>query len=200
MKKIILLTALILTFGLTAFAQPKTVTDYFLAMPNDVYSTTIEGKKITNKAALIKFRKSMIKVEDVKNGYLRIEGTWEGWAEIALFKKTDGSYIIAQAENGCGPACDGFVKFWTYSAGKWTDVTKSVFTEPSGKSVAKQFNATKGETDEAAEESGMPFYYSLPREGRVMRVVCNECSQVQDGTEDFTIFSYEWNGTKFVKK
>lgn len=200
MKKVILLMAVVLLFASLTNAQPKTVTDYFLAMPNNVYSTTIEGNKITGKPALTKHRKSLIKIEDIKNGYLRIERTWEGWAEIVLFKKTDGSYIIAQAENGCGPACEGFVKFWTYNAGKWTDITKTVFTEPSGKSIAKQFNATKDANDEAADETGMSFYYSLPREGRIMRIVCNECSQVADGTEDFTIFSYEWNGTKFVKK
>ncbi len=200
MKIILNLFVLTIAFVGSTFAQPKTVTDYFLAMPNDVYSTTIEGNKVTGKAALTKFRKSMIKTEDIKNGFLRIEGSWEGWAEIALFKKTDGSYIIAQAENGCGPACDGFVKFWTYNAGKWTDITKSVFTEPTGKAAAKQFNATKGKDDEAADADGLPFYYSLPRQGKIMRTVCNECSQVQDGTDDFTIFKYEWNGAKFVKK
>ncbi|MBX7174414.1 MAG: DUF3256 family protein [Pyrinomonadaceae bacterium] len=200
MKKPIFLIILSLAFSFSVFAQPKTVTDYFLAMPDNVYSTTLEGKKVTGKSALTKLRKSMIKIEDIKNGYLKIEGTWEGWAEIALFKKTDGSYIIAQAENGCGPACDGFVKFWIYNAGKWMDVTKAVFTEPTAKSVAKQFNATKAKDDEAADEAeGMSFYYSLPREGRVMRVVCNECSNSGDG-EDFTIFKYEWNGSKFVKK
>jgi hypothetical protein len=200
MKRIILLSTLVLIFETLAFAQPKTVTDYYLAMPDNVYSSGVDGAKIKGKAAIAKFRKSLIKIEDIKNGYLKIEGTWEGWAEIVLFKKTDGSYIIGQAESGCGPACDGFVKFWTYKAGKWTDATKSVFTEPTGKAVAKQFNATKGEIDEAADESGMPFYYNLPREGKIMKVACNECSEVIDGAEDFTIFQYEWNGAKFVKK
>lgn len=200
MKQVIFLTVTVLTLVFNGIAQPKTVTDYFLAMPNDVYSTSLDGKQITNKLALTKLRKSMIKIEDIKNGYLKLEGAWEGWAEIALFKKNDGSYIIAQAENGCGPACEGFVKFWTYNAGKWADVTKTVFTEPTGKAVAKQFNVTKHAEDEAADESGMSFYYSLPRQGTVMRVVCNECSQVDDGKEDFTIFQYEWNGAKFVKK
>lgn len=129
-----------------------------------------------------------------------IEGTWDGWAEIALFKKTDGSYIIAQADSGCGPACSGFVKFRAFKAGKWSDVTKSVFTEPSEKDVAKHFNATKPASDETASDEGMPFYYNLPRSGKILKVACNECSQVDDGNYDFTIFSYEWNGMKFVKK
>jgi hypothetical protein len=195
-----ILGGLFFIFSAETFAQPKTVTDYFLAMPNDVYSSDMEGNKITGKAALTKYRKSLIKIEDIKNGYLRLEGAWEGWAEIALFKKNDGSYLVAQAESGCGPACDGFVKFWSYKAGKWTDVTKSVFAEPTAKAVAKQFNAIKPADDETADEAGMPFYYLLPRVGRTLKLACNECSQVDDGSPDFVIFEYEWNGAKFVKK
>ena len=100
MKNILSLIVAIIVFASIAAAQPKTVTDYFLAMPADKYSKDIEGNEIKNKSELIKFRKSLIKIEDIKNGYLKLEGTWEGWVEIALFKKTDGSYVIAQAENG----------------------------------------------------------------------------------------------------
>lgn len=193
MKKTILLTALILACGLNVFAQLKTVTDYFLAMPNDLYSTNTEGDKITNKSALIKFRKSMIKIEDIKNGYLKIEGSWEGWAEIALFKKTDGSYLIAQAESGCGPACDGFVKFYNYKAGKWIDVTKQVFPEISEDEVKRLYINKKLDT-----EDGVNSYYLLPRIGKTVKLACNMCS---DGDEqDFTLLELEWNGSKFVKK
>ncbi len=200
MKTLLTVFIATITFATFTFAQPKTVTDYFLAMPDSLYSSKVDGTKVKGRAAISKLRKSMIKVEDIKNGYLRIEGGWEGWAEIALFKKTDGSYIIAQAENGCGPACSGFVKFWTYNTGKWTDVTKSVFTEPGEKAVAKKFNEIKPESEEAASDEGMSYYYNLPRQGRIMKLACNECSQVADGNEDFTIMQYEWNGTKFIKK
>lgn len=112
-------------FSMASFSQqPKNVTDFYRAMPTDIYSTDFEDNKITGKAALAKPRKSLIKIEDVKNGYLKFEGAWEGWAEIALFEKKDGSYLIAHAESGCGPPCAGFIKFFTYRSGKWTDVTK----------------------------------------------------------------------------
>ena len=39
------------------------------AMPNDIYSTDLEGNNIKNKTALTKFRKSLIKVEDLKNSW-----------------------------------------------------------------------------------------------------------------------------------
>lgn len=144
MRKILFLFATIIILPVFASAQmPKTVTDYFLAFPNDKYAVDFDGKKITNKAALTKFRKSLIKIEDTKNGYLRLEGAWEGWAEIVLFKKKDGDYLIAHAESGCGPACDGFVKFYTYKAGKWTEVTETVFPKLTETEIKKAFNDKK---------------------------------------------------------
>jgi hypothetical protein len=66
MKQITLSATLILMCVTFAFAQPKTVTDYYLAMPSNFYNFT----QIKDKAALMKYRKKNIKVEDIKNGYL----------------------------------------------------------------------------------------------------------------------------------
>lgn len=197
MKKILLFILMMPIFSLAVFAQPKTVTDFYLAMPNDVYSTTAEGKKITNKAELEKFRRSLIKIKDTKNSYLRIEGAWEGWAEIALLKRSNGGYVIAQAESGCGPACEGFVKFWDYKNGKWTEITKQIWTEVSIKDAAKAFDSRKPESAESADENGFSFYYLLPRYGKTLKVACNVCME-DDG--DFVFMQFDWNGTKFVRK
>ncbi len=40
-------------------------------------------------------------------------------------------------------------------------------------------------------------YYLLPQVGKTLKIACNECDE---NTEDFTLFEYEWNGEKFVKK
>ncbi len=198
MKKFILLTMLILTGGVGVFAQQlKTVTDFYLAMPNDRFLTNLEGKKITNKAELIKFRKSLIKIEDIKNGYLKLEGTWEGWAEIALFRKKDGSYLIAETSVGCGPACDGSLKLSTYSGGKWTDVTKQFAPKVTNQMTFDGFKANGGINEEIKSGDDLPFYYLLPQFGKTLKIACNECD---DTAEDFTLLEYEWNGEKFVKK
>ncbi len=173
--------------------QPKTVTDYYLAMPNDLYSTNMSGDKIKGKTALTKFRKSLIKIEDIKSGYLKLEGTWEGWAEIALFKKTDGSYLVAHAESGCGPACDGFVKFYNYKSGKWIDMTKQVFPEISEADIEKLYKDKKLDT-----EDGVNSYFLLPRIGKTVKLACNMCSDGDD--ENFTLLELEWSGSKFIKK
>jgi hypothetical protein len=192
-KRFMLLTLIILATTTLVSAQSKTVTDYYLAMPGDVYSTNIEGNKITNKAALTKFRKSLIKTENIKNGYLKLEGTWEGWAEIALFKKKDGSYLIAQAESGCGPACLGFIKFFTYKAGKFTDVTKQVFPNLTDEQINRAFASKNINT----EENGTSHYYLLPQKGTTVKMACNMCN---DGDEDFTLIEFVWNGDKFTVK
>jgi hypothetical protein len=198
MKKCILLIVFVLAVCANAFAQPKTVTDFYLAMPNDVYSTNIEGKKITNKAALIKYRKSLIKVEDLKNGYLRLEGAWEGWAEIALFKRKDGSYLIAETSVGCGPVCDGGVKFSTYQNAKWTDVTKQFAPKITNQMTFEGFRKNGGVNEEVNSGEDLQFYYYLlPRIGRTLQIACNECSGEAD---DFVLLEYEWNGEKFVQK
>lgn len=200
MKKLFISFALLIfAFSVDSFAQqPKTVTDFYLAMPSDVYSTNNEGNKVTGKAALTKLRKSLIKVEDIKNGYLKLEGAWEGWAEIALFKKKDGNYLIAQAESGCGPACEGFVKFFTYKAGKWTDVTNQVFPNLSEAQVKQAFASKKVDL----EDEGMSYYFLLPQVGTTVKMACNMCENGETSeSPDLVLMEFTWNGEKFsIKK
>lgn len=196
MKKILFSFSLLLfAFSVISFSQqPKTVTDYYLAMPSGFYSTDFRGNKITGKAALAKHRKSLIKIEDVKNGYLKLESAWEGWAEIVLFKRKDGNYLIAQAESGCGPVCTGFIKFFDYQNGKWTDVTDKVFPVLTEAQIKEAFVDKKLDS----EENGANIYFVLPREGTTVRMACNECSDT--GDPHFTLLEFIWNGEKFAVK
>lgn len=199
MKQLILLSFMILIGCTSAFAQPKTVTDYFLAMPNDKYSTDMQGNPVRTKTALLKFRKSLIKIEDVKNGYLKLEGPWEGWAEIALFKRSDGSYLIAESSVGCGPACDGSLTFYTYANGKWSDVTTKFAPKFNGQAVYENFKKNGGANEEINSGEDLTYYYRLPRAGRTLKVACNECADSGDEM-DFVLLEYEWNGEKFLAK
>src|SRR5688572_7113815 len=127
MKNIFIILFL-LVFSIFTFAQtpPKTVTDFYLRLPGDFFSTTLEGKSVKGNTALDKFRRSIIKTQDIRNGYLKLEGYSEGWGEVAIFKKRNGTYIVGAADSVCGPACEGTLKFLTYQNGKWTDVTEEV--------------------------------------------------------------------------
>lgn len=182
-------------FVSVAFGQPKTVTDFYLALPTDVdeiagmdeVSRTHFGEgffypneRNRSKSAVLKYRKSLIKIEDIKNGYLRLESNeWEGWVEIALFKKTDGNYLVAFSEVGCGPDCSGDVMFLTYEDGEWTNVTKKVFPA----------------------ESSPEGFYELPRYGTTIRLNKGEdCGDDKDCRRQQKADEFKWNGTKFIKQ
>ncbi|MEP6925941.1 MAG: hypothetical protein ABI954_15845 [Pyrinomonadaceae bacterium] len=179
-QTIALVFAILITFSLAHAQEPKIVTDFYLAMPNDNYSHPY-GREIKGKAAITKYRKSLIKIEDIKNGYLKIEpNEEEGWSEIALFKKTDGSYLVAHSQVGCGPACGGGTEFLTYAGGKWTDVTKQFFP-----ALTKE------------QKAAQDCLFELPRAGRILTM---SCGNTEDDTEEGKVFHFEWNGAKFINK
>lgn len=180
--------------GVLAQSQPQTVTEFYLALPGSVNGIAgtedLDGSEFKDdfffysnernesRSAIIKYRKSLIKTEDIKNGYLRLEsGEWEGWAEIVLFKKTGGKYLVAVSQVGCGPSCDGGVMFLYYKNGKWTNVTKQVFP----------FESSYG-----------PGYYRLPRVGTTIELICGDESgeTCRDGEK---LAEFKWNKKKFVK-
>lgn len=203
--KIILSIALTLFFGLTAFAQqPKTVTDYFLAMPDREEFPYYRSAETTDKAALMKFRKSLIKTEDIKNGYLKLGGDWQGFAEIALFKKTDGNYLIAEMRADCDPVCEGFLRFFTYEREKWQDVSHEYL--PKYGEIVMEFNkkrpkGTPAKNVAGDDTVGFEFLYHLPQIGRSIKVSCAMCIPSQKNAENkFYFAEYVWNGTKLVKK
>ena len=132
----------------------------------------------------------MIKIEDVKSGYLRLEGGWEGWGEFALFKKTDGSYLIALTKVECGPACTGTLSFHEYRDGNWSDVTGPIFQAPDNDEVIEAAKKAR------LSDTSPNMYYALPRKGTTITMRCSMCK----GENDMTLFSYYWNSSKFVRR
>lgn len=174
----------------SAAQTPKTVTDHFLAFPYTDLVTNAEGKEFTTKGDIEKFRRSLIKIEDVKNGYLRLEGGWEGWGEFALFKKADGSYLIAKAIVECGPVCMGTLAFYELKDGNWNDVTGSFFQAPDNDEVTAAAKKAK------LADTSPNMYYALPRKGTQITMKCSMCR----GNGDATLFTYTWRSPKFIRR
>ena len=170
--------------------QPKTVTEFYLALPggiNGIEGTSdsevpgfaddfffYDNERNESRDSILKYRKSLIKIEDLKNGYLRLESNkWQGWVEIALFKKADGSYVVAISQVACGQGCSGGVIFATYKSGHWKNITRQVFPHPS------------------------QGYYRLPRIGTSIVLICGDKSdkQCHFGEE---LAEFQWNKEKFV--
>jgi len=190
-KSIVLTILLTLVLGVSATGQtlPRNVTDFYLALPGGIYG--IEGtqdseipgfendfffyanERNESTSAIRTYRKSLIKIEDIKNGYLRLESNeWKGWVEIALFKKADGFYVVAISQVTCEASCTGGVIFATYKNGHWKNVTRQVFPGSSQK---------RG-------------YYQLPRVGTSIDLLCGDksCSPGEKLAE------FHWNKERFV--
>lgn len=212
-KKINLVTLVMLIVSVNVFVkfisaqQPKTVTDFYLLMPADQFSTYAAGKTIKGKAALKKFRKSLIKVEDISNGYIRLEEPGKVWSEIAIFKKNDGSYIVGYAGQLC-PNCISEMDFFSYNKGKWLKITNDVLPDTTLDQIVESLIKRNIDID------GIGNYFMMPRKGRTLRWICDECktndgspfaydegetfkSEV-DGKMKYTLFTWDWNGEIFV--
>ena len=193
LSKIFLSIGLILAFfaccqNLSAQAKnnPNTVTDYYLLLPT-------ENLPILES---VRSRRSIIKTEDTKNGYLRLEGAWEGWAEIALFRKTNREAVIAVEEVGCGPECSGAVQFLTYKNGRWTDVTDEVMPNLSDEDILAAYLRVKTKDDETHSLDDVPnVYWVLPQKGTTIKMVLGD----ESASNGKTLMSFNWNGSKFVK-
>ncbi|MBS1792662.1 MAG: hypothetical protein JSS81_02340 [Acidobacteria bacterium] len=180
-------------------AQLRTVTDYYLALPDDLFALDDSGRTIRDRGALLKYRRSLIKVEDIQNGYLKLVGNWEGWGEVAIFKRSGGGYLVAASTVECGPVCNGVLKLQTYDGGQWSDVTDQYAPKINGKIILDGFGKNGGFNEELKSGDDLPYFYKLPREGRMLNVACNECDS-DTGEGDFVVLTYEWNGDKFVRR
>jgi hypothetical protein len=140
-------------------AQSKTVVDYYMSIPDEYLSRD-----------MLPDRKKGISIEDVKNGYLKITGPWEGFAEIALFKKSNGDYLIGLTVANCGPGCEQEIHFLENNGGKWTDKTKEVLPTISNSTLEGEYKKKKSAGDPQTL-SEAPALYMLPRYGTTIQIV-----------------------------
>ncbi len=140
--------------------QPRDVLDHYLLVP-DRYLTMGGGAQERDTA---------IKIRDIKNGYLRIEGAWEGYTEIALFRNPDRSALIAITNVSFGPGPEQKIYFLIYDGKAWIDKTKEVFARVPQSQIAAAYKKKKDREDEDYGEA-VPHVYRLPRTGTTIRVV-----------------------------
>ncbi len=192
MIKIWLSVFIVLTFAFAVAAQsslPKTVTDFFYLLPEKFFAPS---EFTPGKPTLRAYRKSAIKTEDVKNGFLKIEEPFaEGWAEVAIFKKTNGKYIVGISQTGCGPNCLSEARFLSYENGKWQEITNEVLPEITDAQVSAAYQRGKVSKE---NQSGL-LVYELPRTGTTIKIKTGD-----DDAPEVVLLQLEWNGENFVVK
>jgi hypothetical protein len=200
-NKIAILTMCVLVVFSNVFAQnppnkpmatPKlqNVTDYYLAIPSqglleDQCNFFLENQTRKNIETL-DFRKSLIKIEDTQNAYLRLEPPstkGDEGGEISLFKKNDGSYLLGIADWECGLVCKciGFLEF---KNDKWLNVTKRY-----ERKILKQRRQRENKKPTSICENG----YSFGREEKSLSIRC-----IKDSNSDRFNMKFLWNGKDFI--
>lgn len=194
--KILSIAALaVMFFGITANAQskgkaPKTVVDFYLLLP----------AKYIQPLAKTKERRKLVQTLDVANGYLYLSGEkampeWEGWAEVALFKKTNGEYVVGVVDGSCATICYSGVEFLEYKNGKWSEVTKQVLPEITDQMTLNRYKKLFPDDAEYNEQNPPYINYELPQKGTTVKVNANE-----GGDGNTLLFELAWNGARFELK
>lgn len=170
--------------GIVAFVQkqPQSVIDYYLRLPSKYL--TVGGNR--------EQRLKAIKINDARNGYLRIEGDWEGFAEIALFKKPDRTYLIAVSDVQFGPGPDQRLYFLEYRNDQWTDRTREVLPAISNEAIAAAYMSKKAPGDEDFGQD-VPHIYLLPRVGTTITIVTAP-GLIE---RNITLLELKWTGSRF---
>jgi len=174
--------------GAQGNAGPRSVVDYFMLLPAEHLSLLEHAKKN---------RKSLIQIQDLKNGYLGLSTVeTEGAAQIALFRKANREAIIAVSEFDCAPVCSGGLKLLQYKNGKWTDVTAQLLPQIDDADILAAYNRVKAVDDEAQTLEDMPFtLWELPKKGTTLRLNLGEASSPSNKT----LLKFAWKGDHFVK-
>jgi len=170
--------------GLTVrFQKPaQSVVDYYLLLP-DKYLTAGGNRQERLKS---------IKINDARNGYLRIEGAWEGYTEIALFKKPDRTDLIAVSDVHFGPGPEQRLYFLEYRNSLWTDRTQEVMPVISTAAIASAYRAKRRPADEDFGDD-VPHIYLLPRIGTTVKII------IAPGMTErgITLLELKWRGGRF---
>lgn len=136
----------------------------------------------------------MLAVEDAANGYLNIIGAFEGYFEVALFRKKDRSALLVVSETTCGPQCTSDISVFEYPDGMPVQLDNKVLPMLPAAEVGKIYNRKKTADDEKVDERwGVPLVFELPRRGRTIVVKAD----TSFAPSNITLYKLEFKGDAF---
>ncbi len=165
--------------------NPLDISEYFLIIPSEKYWSLAGDEKdpFTGRQQYFKTNPKRTVTVDKKNAYINIldkTDELDSRFTMCYFVKADKTKVIAVSYYGEGGDCDSYLlKFYTYSASKWTDVTKQVLPSLSLKNL------------KIPEKDIVPvdFLYTLPQFGTSISVkaaaICEQEQAQRLGGKDF---------------
>ena len=162
----LLLLGVTLRTSLSVSAQttnPRTVQDYFLLLPERYAGISRERREEL-------LRNGNVTV-DLRNGYLSFQDSAEDRSAVALFRRPDGSYLIAVTYLGpdlrVSPDFEEVsrIYFLRYQNGTWRDVTRSTLPLPFDSRLIYEL-PRYGTTIKITDRNGQRAYDLMWRNGR----------------------------------
>ena len=162
--------------------RPKNVLEYYRLIPDEIFPATH-----------VPDRDKAIVVKDIPNGYLRIEGEWEGFGEVALFRLQDPRRaLIGVTRADCGPECTQIVRFMEYFADQWIDRTMAVLPEVSPAEITERYRKRKAPSDPDWGDE-VPTLLLLPRRGTTLKLVV----QPEFVKKEIVLFTFTFDRAQF---
>lgn len=177
MKKTILIFVIIL---INTKVYSQTITDFFQELPDSAILNLSkeERKKIVNYSADNKSHEDAINdlknnqisyafsFIDVKNGYLKLVGAFEGHIQICYWNLKNGNKLIAVYQEGCGPVCDVVrFNFFNYNNKKISPVSlKSVIPEIEQDFFKEKYNENTEKMNK--DDIVAVLLFDLPKNGK----------------------------------
>lgn len=171
----------LLSLGLQVAAVPNIalsapmpdLKELFLDIPPE-HLTIVRSKD--GRAFTREERAKLIKVVDQKNGYLEAAGNNDtdifGGGHLALFKKTDGEWLIGWKFDNNGDGTE-HIQFFTKKGSQWADVTKDVLPSLTNDMVNQRFlekSKSKDKTKKLTDCASGTYSWKLPRYGTNLEV------------------------------
>jgi hypothetical protein len=152
----LLLLAFISLAAVVALAQsstrPRTVVDYYMLLPDKYFEANREQRLHwmldPKRGAIV----------DIANGYLYAAGDGaQTDIYTCLFKRSDGTYLIAVDYNDKNEVFETFLDFYVYNHGRLRKVTKSVMPVAFNKLLNYELPRL-GTTIRVTNKSGLKLY------------------------------------------
>jgi hypothetical protein len=164
--------------------RPKSILDYYFLLPQKYLPYLTADSRPAREAA--------IEISDLDGGFLKSGlATDEVSTALALFKKSDGSDVIAVENRACPAACSSSLNLLSYANDQWVEVTRDLLPAiDQGKIQSSLQRQYMSRPNEPARQSQL--IYTLRKHG--------EGIEVNEHWSGMVLGEFEWANDAFTFK
>jgi hypothetical protein len=167
-----------------ASKKSRTILDYYLLVPQRYLQLKGEDSQAAREVA--------IKIKDMENGYLQIrpQADAETYTALTLFKKVDGTDLIAIEARSCAQGCLSRLTLLVHDKDQWVDITSQRLPLIDDLTLRDILNKQITSKKENLGDFTPRILYTLPRGGSVI--------DVHEHWSGMEVGRLEWDDGQFV--